>query len=238
MSVQESVKEAIKKYKEENEFEDLFPEDNMITKEELNSTSLIKETPQETKVFELPKDINKPSQTEENPPSSEIKVKKVKKTKPKKKPKRKRCTMCNTLIPIENFENPEEHECMKLKALLNKEPQSGEETLNGTPKENHKRPPKFEATSASKNLYNLQFTTYFMIESSLKSAGRNDMDGLTETMENMKEQYLHVFEQVYDEYGNEYIDEVLSPAILWAMLTTQNIGSTYLANKKKESSTE
>jgi hypothetical protein len=118
---------------------------------------------------------------------------------------------------------------MKIKQQLDKEPEPEPET-----DEIVKKDPKYEPSMASKNLYNLQFTAYYMIESSLKTANRNDMDGLTASMEAMRDQYLAVFEQVYDEYGNEYLDEVLSPIVLWGMLTTQNMASTYIENKKKK----
>ena len=240
MSIQESVKIALEKYKDDiNDFNDLFPEDNMIPSTE-PSKEPSSERRHKEQVFKLPPE---PTEQPSNEPEhgdtpNNLKVKKVKKTKTKR-PKRKRCTMCDKMLSLEIFNDPEKHECHKLKLeMLNrKEKEEKEETLE-VKEEPEKVKPRSDPSIASKNLYNLQFTAYYMIESSLKSANRSDMDGLTESMEKMRDQYLHVFEQVYEEYGGDYLDEVLSPLVLWGMLTTQNVASTYIENKKKESGTE
>lgn len=141
--------------------------------------------------------------------------------KPKKKAKkRKRCTTCDSMIAIDIFDDPEKHPCIKPLVPVEEESEPYE--------------PAYTKEVASQNLYNLQFTTYFIIENALKQAGKNEMDGLTGRMEEMRDQYLAVFEQIYDEKGSEFLDNVLSPTLLWAMLTAQNVGITYIENKKKE----
>lgn len=146
----------------------------------------------------------------------------------KKKTRRKRCDKCDSMLAKHIYDDPEKHACIR----ADFQPAAVVEEPVETVGEEHIR--KYEADVAAKNLYNLQFTVYFMIENALQSAGRHDMDGLTGKMEGMKDQYLHVFEQVYEEHGSEFIDEVLSPTILWGILTTQNIATTYIDNKKKE----
>lgn len=149
----------------------------------------------------------------------EIKPKKV------KKPRRKKCQICEEMYYPDEFNDSTIHACMKMRVDNNAE--YDDDNIETEPME-----PKYEREFAAKSLYNLQCATYFMIETGLNSAGKHEMDGLTEKMEVMKDQYLNVFDQMYEEYGPEYIDKVLSPTILWAMLTMQNVGATFIKNKK------
>jgi hypothetical protein len=115
------------------------------------------------------------------------------------------------------------------------------ETTPSTDKVESETEPENENTKinpeyASQNLYNLQFATYYMIESSTRAYGYKELDGLTETMESMKEQYLDIFEKLYEQYGDEYLEKVLAPGVMWGALTAQNFLTTYIKNKKKEES--
>lgn len=146
-----------------------------------------------------------------------------------KRTRRKRCKDCDEMYYPQDFEDPQKHSCISPPA---EDPTHANIQTEEEPNEPSKG--RQDPSTASKNLYNLQFTAYYMIESALQSTGNNHMDGLTTTMEDMRDQYLHVFEQVYEEYGSEYLDEVLSPVVLWSMMTTQNVASTFMKNKKKK----
>lgn len=95
-------------------------------------------------------------------------------------------------------------------------------------------PPRLKKETGAEHLYNLQFSCYLTMETLLARTGSNyRVDGLTHKLEEKRDAYKACLEEIYDEYGSE-IDQVVSPVMTWAMLTSVDIGTSVYENKKKE----
>lgn len=156
-------------------------------------------------------------------------------TKESYKRKRKTCTVCDELIFVDEFYNPELHECQKYirKVKDDMEPTEPMEPMEPT----EPTGPKYKKEVAAEHMYNMQLAAYFALESATSTMEINELNGLSHKMVEMKEQYKLAFESIYEEYGDN-MDTVISPIALWAMITAQNFGSTILENKKKNTSAE
>lgn len=183
--------------------------------------------------FNMDDIINEDIQNEPVEISKKVEVtKKLKKPdKSKKKIPRKKCTICQKLIERDIFET-DEHPCNEIIKKFREKNIIDEpiEEIIDEPIEEKEIKKDLTQDETAQSLFDLQFTVYCMLENSLKIAGIENLDGLTLNMLEMKERYIDIFKKAHDEYGDD-IQTYASPIVLWSLLTTQNIGSTFLANK-------
>lgn len=162
----------------------------------------------------------------DNIAADKFEVVNVEQSKPKPIPRRRRCKECKKLYTKQQMLN---HVC-KPDENANNENVNNEEN-----KENSEvYVKKLTKEYAAKKLYNLHKLNYMAIEMIMKRSENNNFDGLTDHCESMRKEYEEVFEQIYDQHGNEYFDGVLSPIAAYVLMVTGDMTTVYAKNQKKE----
>jgi len=91
---------------------------------------------------------------------------------------------------------------------------------------------KLSLKSTKKGLFGTQLAAYFLIEKTSKKMNI-DMTGLTEDLKEDKSEMEELYEMLYDQYGPETCEKILSPVILWSILSGMQISERYIKNKRR-----
>lgn len=88
---------------------------------------------------------------------------------------------------------------------------------------------------AGRSLYRLNIASYIFLENLDIKANifGGHLSGVSELLQHQKDELTQIYEDLYEMYGDEYIEQILNPFTMAALINLQVVSDAIIINKKK-----